>query len=181
MCAIEYYTYQDYLQWEGEWELIGGIPLAMAPSPTIDHQVIALLLARELMEGAEACDGCVVVAEQDWKIDEETVVKPDVALICHEPGDSYITKAPRIVVEVVSPSSSRRDEKVKFELYEQERVPYYLLVYPEDLKAKIYRLAEDGYRKEGDFNRERYRFELDECRNTIDFERVFRRFRKGRS
>jgi len=70
---------------------------------------------------------------------------------------------------------------VKFELYEQERVPYYLLVYPEDLKAKIYRLAEDGYRKEGDFNRERYRFELDECRNAIDFERVFRRFRKGRS
>ena len=32
MCAIEYYTYDDYLLWEGDWELICGYPLMMSPS-----------------------------------------------------------------------------------------------------------------------------------------------------
>jgi hypothetical protein len=33
--AIEYYTYYDYLHWEGKWELIEGIPMAMTPSLAI--------------------------------------------------------------------------------------------------------------------------------------------------
>jgi len=27
------YTYEDYCQWEGQWELIEGIPYAMSPLP----------------------------------------------------------------------------------------------------------------------------------------------------
>ena len=30
---VETYTYEDYKRWEGDWELIDGVPLAMAPSP----------------------------------------------------------------------------------------------------------------------------------------------------
>jgi len=41
MCAIEHYTYDDYVQWEGDWELMDGIPLAMSPAPTRKHQSIA--------------------------------------------------------------------------------------------------------------------------------------------
>ena len=26
-----YYTYEDYRQWKGDWELIDGVPFAMAP------------------------------------------------------------------------------------------------------------------------------------------------------
>jgi len=28
--AIEYYTYDDYCLWEGKWELIKGMPMAMS-------------------------------------------------------------------------------------------------------------------------------------------------------
>jgi len=31
------YTYDDYKQWQGDWELIAGIPLAMSPAPTRKH------------------------------------------------------------------------------------------------------------------------------------------------
>ena len=34
----ERYTYQDYLLWKGDWELVNGYPYAMAPSPNINHQ-----------------------------------------------------------------------------------------------------------------------------------------------
>ena len=32
-----HYTYEDYLLWEGRWELIEGMPYAMSPTPVIDH------------------------------------------------------------------------------------------------------------------------------------------------
>jgi Uma2 family endonuclease len=64
-------------------------------------------------------------------------LKPDVVLICDEPNDQYITSTPEIVVEIISQSSAKRDEVSKLEIYEREKVPYYIIVYPDDCKAKI--------------------------------------------
>lgn len=179
MGAIEYYTYDDYVQWKGDWELIYGYPVAMSPSPIITHQMVANLIAFELTEAFEECEECFVLSEQDWKISDETVVRPDVVVICNEPNDAYITKTPKIVVEVVSKSSAKRDETTKFDLYEAEKVPYYIIVYPHDLKAKVYKLEDKNYSKVGDFSDEvAYLDEPQECKSKIDFERVFRRLRK---
>jgi hypothetical protein len=35
---IPNYTYNDYERWEGDWELIRGIPYAMSPFPDWKHQ-----------------------------------------------------------------------------------------------------------------------------------------------
>jgi Uma2 family endonuclease len=99
-------------------------------------------------------------------------------LICDEPHDAYITKAPEIIVEVVSSSSSKRDEKYKFEIYEKEKVKYYILAYPDDLKAKVYKLENSKYTKEGDFSKEIYEFENSSCKAIVDFSNVFKKFRK---
>jgi len=180
MEAIEYYTYEDYVNWEGKWELIEGQPVAMAPAPVIRHQALAGLIVTQLVLSTQECERCLVLAEEDWKIDDVTVLKPDVVLVCDEPSETHITRRPEIVVEILSPSSARRDERCKFQIYESEKVPYYLLVYPDDLKAKLYRLVEGCYDKVGDFFRERYDFEGLTCDAAIDFERVFGRFRKKR-
>lgn len=180
MCAakaIEYYTYDDYCQWEGKWELIKGVPMAMSPSPTISHQAIAAKILNQLMNAIGDCDKCLVLAEEDWRIDDGTVLKPDVVLICDEPNEQYITKAPEIIVEVISPSTSRRDEVFKFDIYEREKVLYYTLVYPDDCKAKLYKLEDKQYIKQGDFSRESYSFDNASCGAMIDFEAVFRQFR----
>ena len=34
------YNYEDYKQWEGDWELIGGLAYAMAPAPMKRHQML---------------------------------------------------------------------------------------------------------------------------------------------
>ena len=72
MAAIEYYSYSDYVQWEGNWELIHGYPLMMAPSPMIIHQILASLMLVEL-SNTLTCDECIVIGEQDWKISDETI------------------------------------------------------------------------------------------------------------
>ncbi len=174
---IEYYTYDDYKKWEGDWELINGVAYAMALSPKITHQALISAISSELFYSTKECKKCMVVVEQDWKIKEDTVLKPDVALICDETNENYITKNPLIVVEVVSPSSSKRDEVYKFDIYEKERVSYYILVYPNDLKAKLYRLENGKFSKEGDFINEEFVFEDLECKAKIDFKNVFERFR----
>ena len=176
MCAIEYYTYEDYKRWEGEWELIYGQAIAMAPAPVITHQAIAFNIAYELRSHM-ACDNCMVVLEEDWVIADDTVLRPDVALICDEEGD-FITKTPQIVVEVISPSTAKRDERIKFDIYEKEKVPYYIIAYPDHLKAKVYRLVDGKFDKVGDFTKERLTIDGIDCPTDIDFREVFKRFRK---
>ena len=178
MEAIDYYTYDDYIQWEGKWELIDGIPVAMSPAPMIRHQAIANMIAFELTSDIQNCENCLVLNEEDWKIEDTTVLKPDVVLICDEPNDTHITKAPMIIAEIVSSSSAKRDEKYKFDIYESEKVPYYILVYPGDLKAKVYKLINDKYSKQGDFFSEIYHITDLDCKASIDFDNVFKRFRK---
>ena len=175
---IEYYTYDDYKMWEGNWELIDGIAYAMAPSPLINHQAISSEITFELISSVRNCKDCLVVIEQDWKIDETTVLKPDIALICNETNKAYITKTPLIVVEIVSKSTATRDEKYKFDIYKKEGVPFYVLIYPDDLRAKIYKLEGNEYIKQGDFTLEEYKFDNLECKASINFKDVFAKFRK---
>ena len=178
MCAIEYYTYDDYVKWEGNWELINGIPLAMSPAPMITHQALAGEIFYELKQSSNDCEECLTLLEVDYKVNDDTILRPDVVLTCNETNDAYLTKAPEIVVEVISPSTAKRDEKYKFEIYEKEKVKYYVLVYPNDLKAKIYKLDGKEYDKQGDFTLESYTFDESSCKASINFERVFKKLRK---
>jgi len=177
MHAIETYRYSDYAQWEGKWELIDGVALAMSPAPGLLHQAIAYQIAMQLGKQVEDCEKCLVLGEADWKISENTVLKPDVVLICDEPNENYMTKSPELIVEVISPSTAQRDEKYKFDIYQREKVPFYLLAYPDECKVKLFRLKDDAFSKEGDFFTETYRFEGLSCDLEINFDQVFKRFR----
>ncbi|MBN2896224.1 MAG: Uma2 family endonuclease [Campylobacterales bacterium] len=175
---LPHYTYDDYKLWEGKWELYEGVPIAMSPAPMITHQGIASMFIAQLTNAIEACEACMVLGEEDYKLSDDTVLRPDVVLICNEPHDAYITKAPEIVVEVLSKFTAKNDEGYKFYQYEAEKVLYYVLVYPDELIAKIYTLKEGKYDKVGDFSTESYLFDKTTCKAFLDFEKIFRRFRK---
>jgi hypothetical protein len=59
------YTYEDYAQWEGRWELIRGIPYAMSPAPTIQHQTISHNIAVALAKSLEGCEHCQALLPVD--------------------------------------------------------------------------------------------------------------------
>ena len=172
-----HYTYEDYKNWEGDWELIKGIPFAMAPSPLKTHQNLAVMMSRYLSEAIDDCPKCEVLSEFDYKLSNDTILKPDVVLLCNETNENYLTKAPEIVVEIISKSTALNDEVYKYNLYESEKVKYYILIYPNDLVAKIYKLKGDEFVKEGDFSEEEYIFEDTQCKVNLDFKKVFERFR----
>ena len=173
--AVEAYTVQDYLQWEGDWELIHGQPVARVPSPSFDHQQVSAAVFRQLDESLDDYSHCQAVFEIDVEFAQDTVVRPDVLVICYKPESERLTRAPDLIFEVISPKTTRRDEVVKFDLYRTEGVPHYVLVYPEAKKAKVWRLVEGEYRKVGDFHDETHCFELSRCAFDFDFSRLWKR------
>ncbi len=108
----------------------------------------------------ENCKNCFVLYETDWFISESTVVRSDIAIICGELKEK-IEDPPKVVIEIVSPNSIEGDEKLKFELYEREGVDYYILVYPEMRKLKVYKRTPKG------FSLEKEKLHLESCEIEI--------------
>ncbi len=169
------YTYTDYKEWDGDWELIFGVPYAMSPAPNITHQEINSNIMYELKSKLKTCKNCKALPEVDWKIDDETVVRPDSLVVCYlEKNNAYLSQTPKIIFEVLSPSTKSKDRNFKSLLYAQNEVKYYILVEPAGMFAEIYKLSNGKYRLEGEFKEESYNFNLDdECDFEFSFKEVF--------
>jgi Uma2 family endonuclease len=79
------------------------------------------------------------------------VVQPDLVVICDKSKltDEGCLGAPDLVVEIISPYTSKKDIKEKFELYEREGVREYWIVYPGDRAVQVFSLTDEGYFDEG--------------------------------
>jgi Uma2 family endonuclease len=162
------YTYDDYKLWKGDWELISGVPLAMSPAPMRKHQSIASEIIIQIGKQLENCSMCEVLGEVDYKVSEDTILRPDVVLTCNETNEAYLIKAPEIIVEIISKASAKRDEVYKYEIYEAQKVKYYIIIYPDDLLAKVYKLDGKEYDKQGDFVSESYSFDETTCKVSLE-------------
>jgi Uma2 family endonuclease len=90
------YTVADYQRWEGDWELIDGIPDSMSPSASGEHQQIGMRLANMIFNqlSQTGCSDCQVFYELDWIVDEHTVLRPDLLVVCGEPVQNHLTRPP---------------------------------------------------------------------------------------
>lgn len=172
---LPHYTYADYVQWEGRWELIDGIPFAMSPQPSFRHQRISQRIATELEHALEGCEHCRAVLPVDWKISEDTVVQPDNMVVCGEvTNEAYLDRPPTLIFEVLSPSTEQKDRVVKAELYASQGVKYYVLVNPDLLQAEIMELQGGEYQLQATLHEGTWRFDLGECQIEVDFGRLWR-------
>jgi Uma2 family endonuclease len=129
---LPHYTYQDYICWEGRWELIEGHPFAMSPLPVPKHQQVAGNLLYEFKsELKKICTGCKAYLPLDYKVADDTVLQPELLIICQEIHKKYIDFPPVLVVEILSPSTVLKDRNTKFEIYQSEKVKYYMIVDPQ--------------------------------------------------
>ncbi|HFS82599.1 MAG TPA: Uma2 family endonuclease [Epsilonproteobacteria bacterium] len=174
---FQYYTFDDYRQWEDRWELIDGVAYAMSPAPYPKHQRVVLRIAKELGDhlvcSNDACE--FYISPIDWKINESTVVQPDVALFCEETEAQYFSKTPPLIVEVLSRVTALKDVTTKKDLYEREGVRFYVIVEPHTEITDIFKLIDGKYQHIGKYTKENsVDFELsDACRSAIDFSQVF--------
>lgn len=118
---------------EGEQvELIRG-RLTMSPSPTPLHQIVILRLVRVLERAEEIAGGLMLVSPIDVFFSDDTILHPDLLYISKSRRSivrEHITGPPDLVVEVLSPGTSRRDKTEKLDLYAKYGVAEYWMVDP---------------------------------------------------
>ena len=144
---LPYYTYKDYCNWEGRWELIGGIPFAMSPAPTPRHQLLILNIAFELKTAIKKskCESCKVYDFIDTKIEEDTILQPDCSVVCKPINKKFLDFPAALVVEILSPATALKDRHTKFSLYENFGIKYYMIVDEEKEEVEIYCLKNSKY------------------------------------
>ena len=129
-------TYEDYRKTPDDerWELLDG-ELVMAPSPNVPHQDISgtlFVLLKLFVDSAGL--GRVFHAPLDVVLSETNVVQPDLLFVSHERADilteANVQGAPDLVVEILSPSTTSRDWRIKLDLYAQHGVREYWVVDP---------------------------------------------------
>ena len=86
------HTAADYATWSGDWELHAGEAIAMTPSPFGRHGELLARMAAVLCNAIDAA-GCnaTVLAEVDWIVNDQTVVRPDLAVICGAAPVGHLT------------------------------------------------------------------------------------------
>lgn len=152
------YTYADYLTWRfnERLELIKGWIYKMSPAPRRTHQRIETSLSSQLWRYFEhkKCEVYqspfdVRLIKNKGQADHEitTVVQPDISVICdpEKLDDRGCIGAPDLIIEVLSPSTMKKDYYEKFNLYEENKVKEYWLVNPEGRSLQIFHLENDKY------------------------------------
>ena len=145
-------TYQDLLLFPDDGlrhEIINGEHF-VTPSPNLRHQELVLRLAVSLSNYLEERpdDGRVFIAPFDVVFSFHDIVEPDVIFVAPDQLDILTAKniqgTPAMVVEILSPSTRKRDQQIKRTLYDRVGVREYWLVDPEMNAISIYRRQTDG-------------------------------------
>jgi Uma2 family endonuclease len=155
-------TYADLLALPDDGlrhELIDGEHF-VTPSPGSVHQLIAgnlHFLIRTYLVGHPI--GVIMLAPFDIVLTDFDVVEPDLIYFSKPRfeeivGERNARGAPDVAVEVLSPSTRRRDEITKRRLYERTGVREYWVVDPELETVKLYRAAEGRLVKEPELSLE---------------------------
>ena len=168
-----HYTYNEYCLWEGRWELIEGMPYAMSPAPNMKHQRVASELNAMFVIALKKCKKCRVYEPIDWKMADDTVVQPDLSIICQPIKNlAFLDFPPTLVVEILSPSTAMKDRREKFELYEKQGVKYYLIIDPAFNKVEIFELINNTYQAAA-VNPVTFDFLIEDCIASISFTDLF--------
>jgi Uma2 family endonuclease len=148
-------TYRDYAELPEDgrrYEILDG-ELDVSPSPMIRHQVVVGNLFSALRQHVQARSlGTLLLSPVDLILADTTVVVPDLMFVSRRRAPIITARAvegpPDLVVEIVSPSTSRKDRLTKAALYARFGIPCYWLLDPEQrlfdsfvLEGAVYRLA----------------------------------------
>ena len=130
-------------------ELIDG-ELFVTPSPLVRHQRLVWRLTLSIGSHLEAHpeQGEAFGSPLDVVMTPNDVVEPDLLVILRDQLDiltaTHIHGAPGIVIEILSPSTRKRDLTIKRQLFDREGVREYWIVDPDRNSVAVYRRGADG-------------------------------------
>jgi Uma2 family endonuclease len=146
------FTYEDLLRLPDDdlrHEIIDGVHYVTA-SPNLWHQELVgrLFLAIRSHLAEHPHVGRVFLAPADVVLSTFDVVVPDLLFVAkaqeHMLTKANVQGAPALVVEVLSPSTCKRDLRLKRQLFERVGVREYRIVDPDLDAVQVFRPTPDG-------------------------------------
>lgn len=130
------------------YEIIEGIRYDFQASPAVTHQILVTELYRCIYSTCQL-NGLVLVAPMDVYLDEDNIIQPDVIFVSNERlsivKKQRIEGVPNLLIEILSPSTSKNDKIRKKSVYERFGVDEYWIVDP------VHRLIDQYVHQDGGF------------------------------
>ncbi|MCF7965176.1 MAG: Uma2 family endonuclease [Methylobacter tundripaludum] len=152
------YSYADYLTWQLEEtvELIKGKIMAMSPAPSLKHQRISRNMLRPIdnylrhktCEAFHAPFDVKLYNSKKSRLTDQqvfSVVQPDLCVICDKDKltEQGCNGAPDWIIEVLSPGNTKKEMRLKYDIYQENGVIEYWLVYPYEQAVYQFVLDQD--------------------------------------
>ncbi len=153
--ANTHYTWADYRAMPEETRagIIDGEFFDMSAAPALQHQQVLSELNNAFRVHFKGKPCQVFFAPVDVKLADDTVVQPDLLVVCDQDQlqITHVEGPPSLVVEILSPSSSLHDRWRKMRRYAAADIAEYWIVDPVAHLIEIYALDGAGYRLHGSF------------------------------
>ena len=171
--ALPHYNYNDYINWKGRWEIIDGIPYAVSSTSDSLHQYVAGAIGSQFHFALKKCKRCKAYQPIDYKVEDDTVLQPDMLVVCGDIKKKFLDFPPKLVLEILSPATADKDRFVKYPIYESQGIPYYLIINPENREIEVYGFEDNGYQLKQKGKGFVYTFSFAEnCEAAIDFAEI---------
>lgn len=144
---------EEYLAGERDGEVrheyVAGQAYAMAGASARHNRIAGNIFTR-LSARLDGADCEPFISDMKVRVAPDLFYYPDVVVACDPPGaDPYFRAEPRLVVEVLSPSTERADRHEKLAAYRNcPSVQEYALVSQERMAVELHRRAADGWHAE---------------------------------
>ena len=146
-------NYEDYALLPNDrnrYEILEG-ELTVTPAPSTKHQSASANLFKLLSKHIDDRNfGKLFYAPIDLILDPTTILQPDLLFVSsahqHIITERAIEGVPDLVVEILSPTTSRTDRVTKAQIYARHAVPAYWIVDPDQASIEIYLVEGDVFR-----------------------------------
>lgn len=170
---LPYYTYDDWVRWEGLWELIDGLPFAISSCSDINHQRISSKLVAGFVMPLKACNKYTGYLPIGYRVTNDTILQPDMLVVAGEITKKYLDFAPSLVAEILSPATELKDRYAKYGIYESQGIKYYIIIAPDKEEVEIYELIDGEYHLKQSGKNIVHDFFFPECDARVDFKEIW--------
>lgn len=135
-------TVDEYLEAEDgadlRHEYIYGEVFALAGG-SVTHNVICANIVRLLGNAAAKSDCRVYGSDMKLRVEERLFYYPDAMVVCESPANDFYETSPCVIIEVISPSTARKDRLEKrFSYLALESLQLYLMIDSRKREVKGY-------------------------------------------
>lgn len=89
----------------------------------------------------------MAIMSPDWIVSNDTIVRPDILIVTETIKTDYLEFPPVLIIEIGTPYTNVKDRQVKFQIYREQGVKYYMMADYEKQSVEAFELINTVYQE----------------------------------